>query len=99
MSLRRRISLSEEAEGDLDDILQYTLETWGPRQVGLYARRLEKGLEALAGQPRIGKGRNDLYPGCRCHQIEEHIVYYSADEDVVSVARILHKRMHVRLYL
>ena len=95
----RHIVLSADAENDLADILQYTLETWGPRQMKFYAVKLDAGLSAIAGQPKIGTTRDDLFPGCRSQPIEEHVVFYDADDREIRVARVLHKRMNVRLYL
>ena len=38
----------------------------------------------------------DLYPGCRCYRIEQHLVLYEVDEEEIRVARFLHKRMDVK---
>jgi toxin ParE1/3/4 len=94
----RRIVLSEQASRDIADILQYTLETWGERQMDVYAARLEKGFRLLGARPLLGKPRRDLYPGCRCYRIEQHLVLYEVDEEEIRVARFLHKRMDVKLH-
>ena len=99
MSLRSlKLTVSAEAESDLADILQYTLDEWGARKMNAYAARLNEGLRLIALQPLLGKAREDLFPGCRCHQIEEHMVWYEVAGDDLRIARFLHKRMNVRLH-
>jgi toxin ParE1/3/4 len=50
----RRLVLSPQAIEDLTDILQYTLETWGNRQMVAYAELLDEGLEMILDSPLIG---------------------------------------------
>jgi toxin ParE1/3/4 len=87
------VELSALASEDLDDILQYTLETWGAAQMHVYATRLQGGLQSLQDNPSLGKTRDDWFPGCRCYQIEHHLVLYEIAEDAIRVARIFHRRM------
>ena len=56
--------------------------------MNIYAVKLDAGHAAIAGQPKIGTTRDDLFPGCRCHQIEEHVVFYEADDREVVVAEM-----------
>ena len=88
-----RVVLSELAELDLADILQYTLETWGIAQMDRYAEKLEHGLMLLAGNPLLGKRREDWFPGCRCQRIEHHLVLYEVADGQLHVARLFHERM------
>lgn len=46
----------------------------------IYAAKLERGLRRLVNNPRLGKPRNDWYPGCRCYMIEHHLVLYEIME-------------------
>lgn len=69
---RLKIVLSREADQDLKDILQYTLATWGAAQMDVYAEAIDKGLKLLTHNPRLGRARNDLFPGCRSFQVEQH---------------------------
>jgi toxin ParE1/3/4 len=87
------VTLSALAGEDLDDILQYTLEMWGESQMDTYAARLQSGLQSLQDNPGLGRQRDDWFPGCRCYQIEQHLVLYEVAEDAIGVARIFHRRM------
>ena len=87
------IELSDLAGQDLEDILQYTLETWGLAQMDTYAALLQSGLQLLQDNPGLGKPRDDWFPGCRCYRIEQHLVLYEMAEGALRVARIFHHRM------
>lgn len=93
------IVLSELAEQDLADILQYTLGKWGEAQMDIYAAKLDKGIRLLESQPRLGKPRKDWYPGCRCYQVEQHLVLYAVAEQEILVARLFHERVDVIRHL
>lgn len=96
---RFKIVLSREADQDLIDILQYTLATWGAAQMDAYTAAIDKGLTLLARNPRLGRARNDLFPGCRSFQVEQHTIFYRVDEIALSIARILHQRMNARRHV
>jgi toxin ParE1/3/4 len=89
------VVLSELAALDLADILQYTFEQWGERQMNLYAAKLSRGLRQLAVNPQLGKPREDWYPGCRCFSVERHLVLYVVVEHEVRIARLFHDRVDV----
>jgi toxin ParE1/3/4 len=89
------VVLSELAALDLADILQYTFEQWGERQMDLYAAKLNRGLRQLAVNPHLGKPREDWYPGCRCFPLEHHLVVYAVVEHEIRVARFFHERVDV----
>jgi toxin ParE1/3/4 len=90
------LALARQAERDIRDILQYTLETWGEEQMERYAADLEAGIERLRENPGLGRRREDLYAGCRYYRVKEHSIFYSANEQILSIARVLHVRMDAR---
>ena len=93
------ILLSELAQQDLDDILQYTLETWGESQMDVYAEKLNDGFRLLQENPHLGRARNDWFPGCRCHHVEHHLVLYDVTEGALRVARIFHENREISRHL
>lgn len=54
------VILSPQAEMDLTEVLQYTLETWGDVQMRAYAAVLDKALLNLRTNPQIGHPRPEL---------------------------------------
>jgi ParE toxin of type II toxin-antitoxin system, parDE len=59
----------------------------------IYAEKLERGMRLLETNSHLGKPREDWFPGCRCHQVERHLVLYQVVESEVQVARIFHESM------
>ncbi len=91
-----RLVLSPQARHDLRDILQYSLDRWGPEQQDRYAALLERGLRVLQDYPGSGHERNDLWPGCRAYVIEQHTILYEIARQRIRVARILSNRRDFR---
>ena len=87
------IILAPDASDDVQDILQYTLTTWGEGQMEKYAAVLNAAFNQLAQSPALGRRKDDLYPGCRCYQVERHCIYYDVQGRALRVARVLHVRM------
>lgn len=61
------LKLSRWAEADLARIADYTLTTWGERQLAKYRGLIEDGFESIARDPlgHRSKAREELFPGCR----------------------------------
>jgi len=68
--------LSPEADIDLWDILQYSLETWGIEQALVYQTALDDALLEIVRYPAIGRDRSDLGCGYRSRLIQQHVVFY-----------------------
>ena len=88
-----------EAENDLQQIIDYTLEQWGKAQ----ARDYVDGLEALAGQladnPGLGTDRDQLIQGLLSFPYESHVLYYLRQAHGITIIRVLHKRMDAQKHL
>lgn len=92
----RLISLSLEADLDLEEILLYTFEAFGEHQVNIYQQRLELAFNKIALNPHFGKAIGIMgfhryhvswaAPGNR----GAHYIYYLYDDTTVTVARVLH---------
>ena len=85
--------LSPQAEEDFTDILQYTLQTWGDRQMNAYRAVIDKALHTLLQNPLIGQVRSDISLHHRSFPAGQHVVYYRVSQRSILVARILHQRM------
>ena len=47
----------------------------------------------LREHPHAGRPRDDLFPGCRSVQVEQHVIYYhQPNATEIVVRRILHHR-------
>jgi toxin ParE1/3/4 len=77
MSARRSaIQLTPQADRDYENILLYTERTWGEKQSATYQASIAQALSALRDHPLVGRPRDDLFPGCRSIQAEQHIIYF-----------------------
>lgn len=54
---RYTLRLSRQAERDIENILQYTYETYGERQRQIYADALHEAFEMITANPGLGHGR------------------------------------------
>lgn len=87
------LRLTRAAERDLEDIAMDTEQTWGDAQHAQYRAAIDRALTTLRAHPRLGRSRDDLYPGCRDLRAERHIVYYDLPPDAtIVVRRVLHQR-------
>ncbi len=90
--------LTLEAEDDLQHILQYSLENWGPQHAASYGQRLDNGFRNIQNHPEIGQPRDDLLPGYRLLHVERHVIIYWIRPDSINIVRILHERQDASLY-
>ena len=82
--------LSKKARQDLDEIADYTYETFGERQADKYGEELLNALTLLSERPRMGKSTNGLTSNLRSFPFQAHIIYYGVAEEGIYVVRILH---------
>lgn len=87
--------LSRYAEADIENILTYTIETWGIKQFHTYRKLIEDSIERIGKEPETGlsRKREELFPGCRSYPFGKHIIFYRINPNWVEVVRILHQRM------
>ncbi|MGH9896909.1 MAG: type II toxin-antitoxin system RelE/ParE family toxin [bacterium] len=83
--------LSSLAEQDLEEIWSYVAEDASPATADRLIDALIDRFELLAEQPRMGRLRPEFGAGVRSFTVENHVIYYRYDEDVV-IARVLHGR-------
>lgn len=89
---RRRLTITPRAREDVRQALLYSRQRWGEEQRRRYRLRLTDALANLVDYPELGQPRDDLYPGCRQLQVEQHILFYRVTEEEVIVGRLLHVR-------
>jgi toxin ParE1/3/4 len=83
--------LSALAERDLDEIWSYIAEDASPTTADRLIDDVIDRFDLLAQQPRMGRARPEFGPGVRSFAVENYVIYYRHDGDVL-IARILHGR-------
>jgi toxin ParE1/3/4 len=87
--------LSNEAHDDLQDILQYTLQTWSEHQAILYKEKLNNAFKSIIDNPEIGRKKDNYFAGCHCFSVGKHIIFYRIDSVSIQFVRILHESRDV----
>jgi toxin ParE1/3/4 len=95
MPSSHRLLINPEAQADIRDLLQYTLETWGRAQRDKYKAHILGAMQRLREYPEIGEERDDLGKPYRRLVVEQHVIYYRIEPKVVRVIRVLHSRRDV----
>ena len=83
--------LSALAEQDLDEIWSYVAEDANPTTADRLMDGIIDRFELLAEQPRMGRLRPEFGAGVRSFTVENHVIYYRHEGDVL-IARVLHGR-------
>ena len=93
------IRLSRLARRDLEEIRQYTVETWGREQWLTYYRGLVRTFEGIVANPGGGRDRNLFAPGLRSVDYSRHVVFFAriaAAGDEAVILRIVHQRRNMQ---
>ncbi|MGI9305106.1 MAG: type II toxin-antitoxin system RelE/ParE family toxin [Gammaproteobacteria bacterium] len=78
-----------DAEADLDEIADYTIEKFGLEQARVYKDGLKRAFQLLAENPLIGSDQGHIRPNVRRFVHKSHAIYYRLDGDDVLILRIL----------
>jgi toxin ParE1/3/4 len=82
-----RLILSPKAQQDVENILRYTGEQWGEKQISIYRDRLTGALETIPGNPASGHLNAELPETHRVYPVGSHVIVYRIQADVVGAAR------------
>ena len=87
--------LTEKAEQDLANIVDYTIDNWGYNQALTYNGYFDDAFQAITENPYlpISKSRENLLSNLRSLRVEKHYLFYIATDNEVTVIRILHEAM------
>lgn len=92
---KRFYKLSSDADHDMNDIFDYSIEEFGRKQAFDYAAKLHALFLKLTEQPEIGRRRNEIKIGLRSIPVGEHIVFYRILKNKIRILRVLHGRKDV----
>jgi len=89
----KRYRLSPLAQSDLGSIWEYSAAHWGVDQAESYVRELERAVEAVANNPRLGRACDEIRSGYFKRAAGSHVLFYRLTGESVEIIRILHQRM------
>ncbi|WP_422461827.1 MULTISPECIES: type II toxin-antitoxin system RelE/ParE family toxin [unclassified Endozoicomonas] len=88
-------TIRQQAREDLESIWLYTLNNWDVEQADKYVRIIVDRFVWLAENPKAGKLRKDIQPGCYSIPISSHLIFYQLIDHRPDILRILHQRTDV----
>lgn len=92
-------ALSGEADADIQDIAENSLQHWGLARAETYILGLHAALRRLAEFPDMGQEIGDIRAGYMRMQTGSHSVFYRKIEGSIVIIRVLLQRMHFELHL
>lgn len=85
---------SNKALLDLENIWDYTAETWSENQAELYFNQIIRTCSELSDNPNIGKPYSKVKRGLLGYRTGKHIIFYeSVKSNEIIVLRVLHESM------
>ena len=86
---------TEQAEKDLEAIIDFTVQRWGAAQSHNYIDDLEALAQILADNPLLGTERDELSQGLRSFPYQSHLLFYVLLKDGIAIVRVLHMSVDV----
>jgi toxin ParE1/3/4 len=92
--------LTNKAVEDLDDIWNYTLETWSVNQAEIYYALLIDSCQELANKPSQGRSYEEVERNVLGFKTGQHVIFYrTITEKEIEIVRILHSMMDMKNHL
>lgn len=95
----REVILRPDAEADIEDAADYTIDQWGHEQAQTYIGELRRAIEGLATAALRYPVYGAIHPGLRRKRSEMHHIYYVAAENSVEVLNVIHVQRDPGLHL
>jgi toxin ParE1/3/4 len=83
--------ISPEAEQDIQEILRYSLETWGEDQISAYWSVIWDAAHRIRSFPEIGR-LSPVRSGERELSLPHHTIFYRYAGNTVTILRIVNPR-------
>jgi len=92
--------LTKKAVEDLNDIWNYTIETWSENQAEIYYLLLIDSCQELANKPNLGKSYEIIEKNVLGYRTGQHIIFYRiVTEKEIEVVRVLHGMMDMKSHI
>lgn len=88
----RSLQFTQAARDDFRAIQRYTRRVWGEQKRDEYADQLTAAMDRLTRFPLLGQSLPQLPNDMRRLVVREHVIYYRAEPETITIVRLLHKR-------
>jgi toxin ParE1/3/4 len=96
-----KITFTKKAKIDLEEIWEYTYETWSEKQADKYYNELIKKCQELKKDFEQGRDYSILFLNLKGYKVSKHIIFYRILDKgkTIEIARILHEKMDLKKHL
>ena len=84
-----QLRISPRAREDLLEIWSYIAEDSEENADG-FIDKIHETMELLAGQPGLGRHREELAPGIQSFPVGRYIIFYRVLSNAIEIVRVLH---------
>jgi toxin ParE1/3/4 len=91
------IEILERAQDDIFNIIEYGMAEHGEATALDYAGKIAARINWISANPRLGPVHSELRGGIRSFRQGQNRIYYQANAKRLTVVRILHLAMDIRL--
>ena len=92
-----KLFFRQEAIDDLNNIWNYTYDTWSQKQADHYYAALEFACRQIGENPALGKTYEEISPELQGLKAGKHIIFYQViTKHEVEIIRILHESMDLK---
>ncbi|MFZ1751810.1 MAG: type II toxin-antitoxin system RelE/ParE family toxin [Saprospiraceae bacterium] len=96
-----KINFTKKAKIDLEEIWEYTYETWSEKQADKYYNELIEKCQELKKDSEQGRDYSILFLSLKGYKVNKHIIFYRLLDKgkTMEIARILHEKMYLKKHL
>lgn len=95
-----KIIFTHKAKNDLEEIWQYTYETWSENQADKYYKEIIESCHDLKSKFNMGKDYSKIYENLKSIKCSRHLIFYRLiKKDLIEIERILHEKMDIDKHL
>ncbi len=92
-----KYELTNKAVADLNDIWEYTVETWSENQADKYYEMLLDFFQDIADNPELGKNYDGIKSDLFGIKANRHVIFYrKRNNQTIEITRILHGQMDLK---
>ncbi len=95
-----KIKFTNKAKTDLEEIWEYSCETWSEKQADKFYLEITDKCHELKFDFERGRDYSKLIVNLKCIKINKHIIFYRLiDYTIIEIERILHEKMDLKRHL
>jgi plasmid stabilization system protein ParE len=92
--MARAVVLSLVAENDLEKLLDYLYDNWGPQACDKFLTRFEEFCELVSLSPEIYPLVSKMHMLRKCVLTRQNNIYYRTKSDTIEIVTIFDNRQH-----